>query len=527
MATIKELIAKSLERLKVLHDSGRFVIASGDLSATDRTRLLKAGFLRRVIRGWYLTSRPDELDGDTTTWQANWNEFVARYCEKRFGAEWSLAPEQSLHVHTETPLTSLQILIHASAGHNNVTQLIHGWSILDIKTPSLAARDDRQERNGLRLLSLPYALAQVAEPFFQLQSAAAQIALALLPDTSDMARILIAAGKPAVGGRLVSALRAVGRERDADNLRKTLEAVGYRVAEVNPFNAPTVTIAPAVKRSPYVLRLHQMWTSMRGPISDIFDDAPGLPNDIAAYLADIDARYVADAYNSLSIEGYNVKEELIEHVRTGVWDPDSREDQSSRDALAAKGYSLAHHEVKKTIGRILAGENAGLALRAAFVDWNIALSTPSVQAGILKPEDLAGYRNGPVYIRNADHVPPPREAVRDCMPEFFDLLEHEEHAAVRAVLGHFVFVFIHPYMDGNGRLGRFLMNAMIASGGYAWTVVPVSQRNRYLSALNEASGKGNILEFANFLNALVSSQSKLAAPDRESRSGVALEHTTG
>ena len=516
MATIQELIAKSLERLRDLHKSGRFVVSSEDLSATDRTRLLKAGYLKRVIRGWYLTSRPGERDGDTTAWQATWKEFVARYSEKRFGSDWYLSPEQSLHAHTATPLPSRQILIHSTAGHNNVTPLIHGWSILDIKVPVLPIGDDRQVNNGLRVLSLPYALAQVSESFFQLQGAAAQIALELLPDTSDLARILIAAGKPAVGGRLVAALRAAGREGDAANLRKTLEAVGYRVIEVNPFTSPPLFIAPAVKRSPYVLRIHQMWTSMRSAIIDAFDAPPGVPGDIEAYLADVEARYVADAYNSLSIEGYTVTEQLIERVRAGNWNADSGEDKHSRDALAAKGYSLAHNEVKKTIAQILAGANAGAALRSSFVNWNIALWTPSVQAGILRPEDLAGYRNGPVFIRNADHVPPPREAVRDCMPELFDLLEREEHAAVRAVLGHFIFVFIHPYMDGNGRLGRFLMNAMFASGGYSWTVVPVGRRDDYMDALDQASGKGNIEAFANFLSELLSAQSEPAyVPKKE------------
>jgi hypothetical protein len=516
MATIQELLAKSLERLRDLHKAGAFVIASEDLSATDRTRLLKAGYLKAVIRGWYLTSRPDERGGDTTAWQVNWKEFVARYCEKRFGADWHLSPEQSLHIHTETPLPSRQIHIHAKAGHNNVTPLIHGWSILDMKAISLAPEDDRQDRNGLRVLSLPYSLVQVSESFFQLQSAAAQIALELLPDISDLARILIAAGKPAVGGRLVAALRAIGKERAAADLRKTLEAVGYRVTEVNPFNSLFSIIAPAIKRSPYVLRIHQMWAAMRGPIIDTFNTPPGVPNDIEAYLADIEARYVADAYNSLSIEGYTVTEDLIERVRAGNWNPDSGEDKSSRNALAAKGYSLAHNEVKKTIGRILSGENAGVALRSSFIEWNIALWTPSVLAGILRPEDLAGYRNGPVYIRNADHIPPPREAVRDCMPEFFDLLEREEHAAVRAVLGHFIFVFIHPYMDGNGRLGRFLMNAMFASGGYSWTIVPVSRRDDYMNALNQASGKGNIQIFTSFLNELITMQSDSGyVPQRE------------
>jgi Fic family protein len=60
-----------------------------------------------------------------------------------------------------------------------------------------------------------------------------------------------------------------------------------------------------------------------------------------------------------------------------------------------------------------------------------------------------------------------------CMPAFFDHLREEEHPGVRTVLGHWVFVYIHPYLDGNGRMGRFLMNVMLASGGYPWTVVPV------------------------------------------------------
>jgi len=62
------------------------------------------------------------------------------------------------------------------------------------------------------------------------------------------------------------------------------------------------------------------------------------------------------------------------------------------------------------------------------------------------------------------HVPPNREAVREAMPAFSDLLREETDPAVRVVLGHFVFVTVHPYMDGNGRVGRFLMNVMMALG---------------------------------------------------------------
>ena len=107
---------------------------------------------------------------------------------------------------------------------------------------------------------------------------------------------------------------------------------------------------------------------------------------------------------------------------------------------------------------------------------------PSVTAGLLKPADLAGYRNGQVYIRKSMHVPLNRDAVLDVMPVFFDLLRDETDPAVRVVLGHFVFVYIHPYMDGNGRMGRFLMNVMMAAGGYPWTVIPVPRRDAYMAA---------------------------------------------
>ena len=88
------------------------------------------------------------------------------------------------------------------------------------------------------------------------------------------------------------------------------------------------------------------------------------------------------------------------------------------------------------------------------------------------------------------------------MQAFFELLEAEKDAAVRVVLGHFVFVYIHPYMDGNGRMARFLMNVMFAAGGFPWVVVPVQQRDAYMSALETASVEQNIVPFAQFLGKL-------------------------
>jgi Fic family protein len=89
------------------------------------------------------------------------------------------------------------------------------------------------------------------------------------------------------------------------------------------------------------------------------------------------------------------------------------------------------------------------------------------------------------------------------MPLLFELLTNETEPSVRAVLGHFIFVNIHPYMDGNGRMGRFLMNIMLSSGGYPWTVIPVERRADYMSCLEVASVTGDIKPFAIFIAELV------------------------
>jgi hypothetical protein len=283
-----------------------------------------------------------------------------------------------------------------------------------------------------------------------------------------------------------------------------MKAAGYTVLESDPFENRPPNILDMREASPYVNRIRLMWQKMREPIIERFPVAPGLPKDIGSYLKHVEEIYVTDAYHSLSIEGYRVSAELIELVRSGVWNPDDNEnDQEHRNALAARGYWQAYQAVQESLGKILHNENSGTIVGDNHHKWYAELFGPSVTAGIINAVDLAGYRNGPVYIRRSMYVPPPREAVRDCMPALFNLLSEEPEPAVRVVLGHFIFVYIHPYVDGNGRMGRFLMNTMLASGGYPWTVIPVEERDTYMTALEEASVGQNIGPFTDFLAQLV------------------------
>jgi hypothetical protein len=252
-----------------------------------------------------------------------------------------------------------------------------------------------------------------------------------------------------------------------------------------------------------------MWQEMRGVVIERFPPPPGRPADIGDYLKRVQDNYVTDAYHSLSIEGYRVSPELIERVRSGTWNPEADEqDREYKDGLAARGYWLAYQAVLKSLNRVLAGENPGLVADEEHGDWYREMFAPSVTAGLISASDLAGYRNGQVYLRGSMHVPLNCDAVRDAMPVFFELLSEETEPAVRVVLGHFIFVYIHPYMDGNGRTGRFLMNVMLAAGGYPWTVVPVEQRADYMAALEEASGRQDIRLFTEFLAQLLDRELK-------------------
>lgn len=160
--------------------------------------------------------------------------------------------------------------------------------------------------------------------------------------------------------------------------------------------------------------------------------------------------------------------------------PDSATGQRFRHLMKSKErLVLAHVLGSRKVSRSCScGDNPGSVADQDHGAWYREMFSPGVTAGLLRSADLAGYRDGQIYIRRSMHVPLRREGVVDAMSAFFDMLMQETEPAVRVGLGHFVFVYIHPYMDGNGRMGRVLMNVMLAAGGYPWTVIPLQRRGR-------------------------------------------------
>jgi len=504
MASPHEKLAESLEVLRALQERGVIAVRSGDLTRTHRERLVKNGFLHEVMKGWYIPVNPDEVTSEGTAWYASFWGFCAVYFKERFGTNWSLSPEQSLLLHVGNMTVPRQLLVRSPKARNKITTLLHDTSLFDTRA-ALPEAGQAVEKDGLRLFSVPAGLVSCGSGFFLQNATDARAALAMVRDASDVLALLLEGGRTTVAGRLAGAFRNIGRDRIADDIVKTMKIADYDIREKDPFENTINLILPAREQSPYVNRICLMWQQMREPILKQFPATPGRPSNIAAYLKAADDLYVTDAYHSLSIEGYRVSPELIERVRSGEWNPDENEDDHEhRNALAARGYWQAYLAVRESVRKVLEGKNPGAVSDDDHGDWHREMFGPSVTSGLLRTVDLAGYRNDQVYIRRSMHVPPRYEVVRDCMPAFFDLLKEESEPSVRVVLGHFVFVYIHPYMDGNGRIGRFLMNVMLAAGGYPWTVIPLGKRDDYMDALESGSVEQDIAPFAIFLGRLVS-----------------------
>ena len=127
-----------------------------------------------------------------------------------------------------------------------------------------------------------------------------------------------------------------------------------------------------------------------------------------------------------------------------------------------------------------------------------------------RPEDRGVYRRIPVRIMGAYHVPP--EPV--CVPEQMEKLVAEfasskkMHPVERAALFHLKFEGIHPFIDGNGRTGRLILNLMLMQAGYPPINVKYSDRRRYYEAFDAYYRDNNMDTILNLITEQLNEQLK-------------------
>lgn len=127
-------------------------------------------------------------------------------------------------------------------------------------------------------------------------------------------------------------------------------------------------------------------------------------------------------------------------------------------------------------------------------------------------QDNAGrYRQVNVLISGAEHKPVDALHVPEQMTTFIDWYATQAdslHPVERAARVHGEFVKIHPFVDGNGRTARLLMNLELMKSGFPAAVLPVESRLAYYEALDTAHCQGDYAPFVELLCQVVTDSFK-------------------
>ena len=122
----------------------------------------------------------------------------------------------------------------------------------------------------------------------------------------------------------------------------------------------------------------------------------------------------------------------------------------------------------------------------------------------INPEDAGKYRKVQVMIKGSSHLPPQPFMVAKEMEDFFIWYETNKkrlHPVILAAELHERLVTIHPFIDGNGRSSRLVMNLILLQHGYVIANIKGDYENRmqYYNALEVAQTKNNKDDFLMFI----------------------------
>jgi len=203
-------------------------------------------------------------------------------------------------------------------------------------------------------------------------------------------------------------------------------------------------------------------------------------------------------------------------------------------SLAIEGNTLSEGEVqavlegKKVVAPLKEIQEVKNAIKTyelypklnPFSIQDLLLAHGTMMSGLV---DEAGmFRKGGVGVFDGDkpiHIAPPPDRVRDLMSNLFGWLENaDDHLLIRSCVFHYEFEFIHPFADGNGRIGRLWQSLILGRLNPIFEHLPVenmvySNQQAYYHAINRSSDLGDSGPFIDFmleeiLNALVGHQGK-------------------
>lgn len=170
-----------------------------------------------------------------------------------------------------------------------------------------------------------------------------------------------------------------------------------------------------------------------------------------------------------------------------------------------------------------------------FSIQDLLLAHGTMMAGLVNEAGM--FRSGGVGVFDGNkpvHIAPPADRVRDLMNDLFGWLENtDDNLLIRSCVFHYEFEFIHPFADGNGRIGRLWQSLILGLLNPIFEHLPVenmvyANQQAYYNAINKSSDIGDSGSFIDFmleeiLNALVGHQGKSNAVIADEK-GLNVQH---
>ncbi|SHL22572.1 Fic family protein [Fibrobacter sp. UWEL] len=184
-------------------------------------------------------------------------------------------------------------------------------------------------------------------------------------------------------------------------------------------------------------------------------------------------------YSSNALEGNSLTETETKVV---IEDGLTVNGKPLRDVYEAVGHAKAYDHIHELAKRKTLEESDILKLHQLFYQQ-------------IDPENAGKYRSVPVFISGSHYTVTQHQKIAAEMKKFvswFNKNEQKLHPVEFAAEVHKRFVFIHPFVDGNGRMARLLMNLALLRGEYTIALIPAIRRIEYVGALEAAHANENV-----------------------------------
>lgn len=193
-------------------------------------------------------------------------------------------------------------------------------------------------------------------------------------------------------------------------------------------------------------------------------------------------------YSSNAIEGNTLTEAETKVI---IEDGLTIGGKSLREHFEVIGHAKAYDHIYSLIGKPLSEDDV-LQLHALFFQ----------QIG---PENAGIYRKRNVIITGTDYIPPDYREIPQLIKKYIEKLNERPktlHTLERASDMHAEFEAIHPFIDGNGRIGRLLLSIETLKNGYCPVIIPPIRRAEYITALQKTN-KGDQGTLRRFILSIV------------------------